>query len=162
MNSIPQNVTNEIPYGFCHCGCGEKTALAKWNDKRRGHIIGKPHRYIHGHNTAKTPLDVFQKFVERKENGCLEWIGGKNNKGYGTFTLRRGGRKSAHRASWEYHNGPIPDGLQVLHKCDNPPCVNPAHLFLGTQKDNLRDMWEKGRGPVGHVSHLYQVQTHDV
>ncbi len=51
----------------------------------------------------------------------------------------------AHRASWQISFGPIPDGLQVLHTCDNPPCCNPAHLFLGTQLDNIYDMCAKGR-----------------
>lgn len=61
-------------------------------------------------------------------------------KGYGYIS-----RTLAHRVSWEIHNSPIPEGLCVLHKCDNPPCVNPEHLFLGTKKDNILDAVAKGR-----------------
>ena len=79
--------------------------------------------------------------------------------GYGRVYMgQRDGRSvhvGAHRVAWEKVNGPIPDGMQVLHKCDNPPCVNEDHLFLGTHRDNMIDMTEKGRGngpPATHGS----------
>ena len=86
---------------------------------------------------------------------CLEFTGSKRN-GYGVLTVGSrvdGTRRlmKAHRVAWEAANGrPIPPGLLVLHKCDNPPCVNPEHLFLGTPKDNTRDMVDKGRHKYGH------------
>lgn len=80
----------------------------------------------------------------RRAEGCWEWAASKTKNGYGKMG-RGGSMYSAHRVSWELHNGPIQDGLCVLHRCDNRGCVNPDHLFLGTQQDNLRDMCRKGR-----------------
>lgn len=78
---------------------------------------------------------------------CWVWIGCKNPKGYGQF-WGQDKMIGAHRYSWILKKGSIPNDLCVLHKCDNPPCVNPDHLFLGTQSDNMKDMAQKGR----HVS----------
>ncbi len=79
--------------------------------------------------------------------GCWLWSGGRNENGYGIIGLgrRSQGVGKTHRVAWELYNGPIPDGMCVLHKCDNPPCCNPAHLRLGTLKDNARDTVSKGR-----------------
>lgn len=88
------------------------------------------------------------RFKADPETGCWIWSGYFTPKGYGNFFLRRSGRwvrLFAHRASYEYHVGPIPTDLCVLHRCDNPPCVNPSHLFLGTRGDNNRDRASKGR-----------------
>lgn len=76
---------------------------------------------------------------------CQEWVGGKFNDGYGSFYMNKKNYR-AHRASWEITNGAIPREMQVLHRCDNPGCVNPKHLFLGTQDDNIKDMVIKKRG----------------
>lgn len=85
-----------------------------------------------------------------KTDGCWEWNGARSifvkRKGEGYGVMRAQGKNQfTHRFSWEIHNGPIPNGLLVLHKCDNPPCVNPDHLFLGTYLDNARDRDSKGR-----------------
>lgn len=87
----------------------------------------------------------------QKTAGCWLWLGHFDKNGYGQLALpgRRGGTLQAHRFSWQLHNGPIPDGKCVLHKCDNPSCVNPKHLFLGTNYDNWHDMENKGRWKPG-------------
>ena len=83
----------------------------------------------------------------RGPEDCWEWLAGKTHNGYGM--IGKGGRHNgmlrAHRVSWELANGPIPDGLCVLHHCDNPGCVNPLHLWIGTNADNQQDMAQKGR-----------------
>jgi hypothetical protein len=87
----------------------------------------------------------FWRYVETEANtGCWLWSGAANGEGYGTFHVRPK-NLMAHRFSWSLHNGPIPDGLFALHKCDTPACVNPDHLFLGTKGDNARDKARKGR-----------------
>lgn len=89
---------------------------------------------------------------------CWLWTGGTFDAGYGSFwDAEAGNDRGAHRVSWELARGPIPEGLWVLHRCDTPPCVNPAHLFLGTSADNMRDAATKGRTARGdrNGSHLY-------
>lgn len=98
-----------------------------------------------------------------KTDTCWLWKASKNGDGYGT-TWYRGQPYSSHRLSWELSNGKVPKNLYVLHKCDVPSCVNPGHLFLGTQSDNVRDMMEKGRnrqvsGTKCHTSKLTPKQV---
>lgn len=87
------------------------------------------------------------KIEIRNTDECWPWTGSLTNSGYGK-TSRGGKTLLAHRVAYEDVNGQIPDQLQVLHRCDNPPCCNPAHLFLGTQADNLADCRAKGRTVV--------------
>jgi hypothetical protein len=94
------------------------------------------------------PLEVrfYAKVAFDGANGCWRWLGGQTRPGgYGRLYLGEGFVGVAHRISWEIHVGPIPDGLRVLHRCDNPPCCNPEHLFLGTSHDNTQDALRKGR-----------------
>lgn len=87
----------------------------------------------------------FDRHVMPEPNsGCYLWTATTNEKGYGRFNMD-GRLESAHRVAWAAAFGPIPEGMQVLHKCDIPCCVNPAHLFLGTNDDNLADKIAKGR-----------------
>jgi hypothetical protein len=83
---------------------------------------------------------------------CWEWAGARNSDGYGK-SYAGSGYRMAHRVAWESSFGPIPDGLFVLHRCDNPPCVRPDHLFLGTNTDNVRDSVAKGRAANQRKTH---------
>ena len=85
--------------------------------------------------------------IRQAENGCHEWTG-CNRRGYGTLCWREDGKPKmayAHRLVWQMHYGPIPDGMFVMHSCDNKLCCNIAHLSLGTAKDNISDCIRKGR-----------------
>jgi hypothetical protein len=100
-------------------------------------------------NWSGTSEERFWKYVKKGgENDCWEWVGAKNKNNYGIIKIggRKGKNMIASRFSYELHKGKIPDGLHVLHSCDNPPCVNPKHLCRGTQKKNMKDMMEKERG----------------
>ena len=81
----------------------------------------------------------------RKNRWHWVWVGGRSSAGYGYMSVN-GRQTLAHRISWELHYGPIPEGIDVLHRCDRPWCVRPACLFLGTAKENGQDMMQKGRG----------------
>jgi hypothetical protein len=87
---------------------------------------------------------LLDRHVLNEPTGCWEWTGHIGMNGYGVLIVKNK-RKLAHRASYEEFNGKIADGLVICHKCDNPKCINPMHLFAGTQKDNIQDMVRKGR-----------------
>lgn len=87
-------------------------------------------------------------YCYRSGSFCWEWTAGKSSHGYGTVWLR-GGSVGAHRVAYLLHYGAIPNNLFVCHVCDNPPCCNPTHLFVGTNGDNIRDKCEKGRHNCG-------------
>lgn len=132
----------------CACGCGEAVLPGS--------------RFRHGHWARTRPkssrADRFWPKVDRQgADDCWEWKASRNPQGYGWFwDAERKRMVGAHRVAFELANGALPampsgrcgaSGVLVLHRCDNPPCCNPAHLFAGEQEDNMADMRKKGRAP---------------
>lgn len=156
---ICRNPDCPIPFGECHCGCKGMTSIAAHSYSSRGQVRGYPQKFIPGHNSCLrvAPIEIrFWRKVEkngptiRPELGkCWLWTGFTSD-GYGTIgvptgIIRQMRIEKAHRVSWILHHGEIPMGLWVLHRCDNPPCVNPSHLFLGNHDDNIADALKKSR-----------------
>lgn len=102
-------------------------------------------------------VERFQSKIQKgdSENSCWIWLGAKHIRGYGYFGVSHGKNVYAHRFSYEISHGPIPDGMCIMHKCDNPSCVRPDHLQVGTQKDNIRDRDQKKRTATGKRSGVH-------
>lgn len=122
-------LTGQNQKKFCSTACSNQRRLAHWQER----------------------------FWERvkKGDGCWLWDTARDKDGYGRFPIGASGENKAHRVSWRIHHGEVPEGLCVLHKCDNPPCVNPKHLFLGTLKDNAVDCASKERTARGKRNGAY-------
>lgn len=108
-----------------------------------------------------SPLERLNSLITvDNSSGCWNYSGRKDKNGYGIFAAKSlTASRRAHRISWIIYNGKIPKGMCVCHKCDNPTCVNPDHLFLGTIKDNNNDKMIKGRTPKG-TSHAHHGTNH--
>jgi hypothetical protein len=130
---------------LCACGCGNETRRMVSTSR-----VPVYNKWCDGHKRRAFEWR-FWKYVN-KTDGCWLWTGAIGGSGYGLLGVENR-NVPAHRLSWQIHNGPIPDGLLVCHTCDNPPCVNPAHLWLGTNLDNARDKMAKGRHAVANWTH---------
>jgi hypothetical protein len=126
------------------------------NQGYKNYFCGQPCLQLFRSQNRMTLEERYWKYAV-KTDGCWEWSGFTDEMGYGRVSAFTSDDRwvphLAHRISWELHFGPIPDELLVLHRCDNPPCSRPDHLFLGTQLDNVRDCIAKGRNNrIGHSS----------
>lgn len=136
---------------LCECGCGQLAPICTHTNLREGIRKGESRRFISGHQFSvpgnrkrvKTLEELFWPRV-LKTDKCWEWTGGLDRQGYGKFYNQRGAPR-AHRFSYELAFGPIPQGKLVCHHCDNPKCIRPDHLFIGTHKDNTQDAVRKNR-----------------
>ena len=139
--------TDEIPYGYCLCGCGKQTRVSDYTSTANGYVKGVPRKYIVGHNGRRPLLTRFlEKIDKRGEDDCWEWQGGRTSAGYGLIGLGSDTLLYVHRIAFEHFVRPLNEGEFALHSCDNPPCCNPKHLFAGTNQDNMQDKEAKGRG----------------
>jgi hypothetical protein len=134
--------------GNMHCSVSGCTSKNYGN----GYCL-KHYKRMKRHGSVELPkriVSAIDRYLSRvtKAADCWSWNGAKSGQGYGVIRCSETNRNIfIHRLSYSHFNGPIPDGMNVLHKCDNPECSNPEHLFIGTQKDNVLDMMQKGRKP---------------
>jgi len=147
---------------LCGCGCGG--------------IPNRGAKYIKGHykrtkesrkkqsNVNKyTFKDIWRQIDIRNEDDCWEWVGHKDKNGYGRATINRKDYRS-HRIVYKETYGTIPEGLFILHTCNNPSCCNPNHLYTGTNQDNMDQMVADGRSPhlIGEKSGTHKLKEKDV
>jgi hypothetical protein len=128
--------TTEVQPGYCHCGCGGRTEIAKTSDLASGRIKGEALRYVQGHHRRKT-----QRYAVAPTGyttSCWIWQLAKTRNGYGFVREPHGGMVYAHRYYYEQARGPIPANRQVDHLCRVRACVNPDHLELVAARENIR------------------------
>jgi hypothetical protein len=136
---------NQIPVGYCQCGCGGVTRRARVTDTNAGYVAGQPRRFIKGHNgNRKVPIE----YTVDDLTGCWTWAMAVDSLGYGRVYRKWAGRYfAAHRAYYIERFGPIPDEFVIDHLCRNPACVNPEHLEPVTHAENVR------RGNAAKLTH---------
>lgn len=149
---------DNIPYGYCQCGCGNKTRLADRNHSRYGYVKGEPLRYLHRHQNTR-----YKEYSEEDRGYktlCWIWRGDLNPKGYGIKYLNRKihgrGQMPAHRHMWEKLHGPVPDGLELHHQCEVRSCCRDEHCKPLTHAEHMREHLTKlSEADKAQAIHLY-------
>lgn len=124
----------DVPYGYCHCGCGQKTTLHKQTVRARGFVKGEPRKYIAHHHLRSSPLEYVEE-DRGYETPCWIWQRSLDRNGYGQGS-RPDGQRKAYRIYYERYVGRVPAGLHLDHLCRVRECVNPDHLEPVTQREN--------------------------
>lgn len=145
--------------GYCKCGCGQKTQIAERNRPNRGWIKGQPKRFVNGHyNNIKN-----RKWPQYKidENGCWIWQLSLSVDGYASYEVNKK-YISGHRYYYEKYKGKIPDGFQLDHLCGNRACVNPDHLEIVSQTENIRrgKHTKLNKGDVLKIKKIYETRKY--
>ena len=165
----------DIPYGYCYCGCGRKTRTAKYSCAEKGWTAGEPLRYINGHNRRK---HTYEYRVEGRgyETPCWIWLGSKTWNGYGQGKYR-GKQILGHVFWYERLVGPVPEGKALDHLCRQRDCCNPEHVEPVTYAENARrgratkltvekvreiKRAPRSRGSVATLAARYGVSTHTI
>jgi hypothetical protein len=154
---------------LCVCDCGNKKTVLEPNlyqgtPKSCGCIPYRNRNNVERADYIEIMKSTVKNGIKLNEKGCWEWQGAKHRQGYGHLSFRNK-TTLLHRVSWIIYKGEIPDGLKVCHSCDNPSCCNPEHLFLGTQKDNIKDCAKKKRlrrGLGDNLRKLTQSQVDEI
>lgn len=161
------NAGKEAQKERCSVSSCDRPVYAKGMCNKHWQRVRKTGSYLDADLKNDSQLSVKERLEKNgvaKENGCIEWSKHKDTDGYGIISVGNAPNR-VHRVSYEIYIGPIPPGMLVCHKCDNPSCFNPKHLFLGSSKDNLQDMVKKGRKPKGekvHNSKLTEEQVREI
>lgn len=131
-----------ILYGYCHCGCGEKTKIATKPNNRYGHVKGEPVRYILGHSRRTIQIWNLKAHCQVELSGydtpCWLWTGERDRIGYAAAIKHNGTAKRAHIVAYEQVHGPVPADKELDHLCRNRHCINPAHLEPVTHAENMQ------------------------
>lgn len=157
---------DELQVKLCECGCGKPAPIATGNHSKYGWIKGQAKRFIRGHWLyTQWTQTVEERFWEKVDkcgpDECWKWAGGRDKDGYGRFFWDYRMRV-AHRFSYELHYGPIQHRKIICHHCDNPSCVNPKHLFVGSYQENSQDMVDKKRSAKGEYHGMSKLTRENV